>query len=443
MAEERYKSVSTFLLPDEYQRQASEARRRRRMAEMLAQQEYQPGNIQNAPIPSAAPLVQGLQAYLTARAARKADEAEESAEEKASQIGSQIAGRLTGREIVPIAPVVPGAPVVPVDSVALEKQRQIQEEKNLLQRNAEEQDQLKSGDIQEVARQSQYVYDPKDAMRLAMTSGGNAAMRGNPMLATMLARSMETPKEAEYGTTPQFDKEGRAFVVNKAGNVRYLKDVKAPAAAPAAVTPTTIMKNGRKVVVDARTGTEIGLAPTDPPASSGPKESAEGLRREFTTQTSQYRGISDAFQKIKSAALNPSAANDISLIFGFMKALDPTSTVREGEAATAENARGVSEDIRNLYNKINSGQRLSQPQRQDFLQSAYGLVESQMPNAQQLIDRYTAIAGRSGLNPEDVVADPFASVRVPRLQGDNDPMFKKLNSGDLFIAPNGRIMRKK
>jgi len=80
MAEERYKSVSTFLLPDEYQRQASEARRRRRMAEMLAQQAYQPGDIQNAPIPRAAPLVQGLQAYLTARAARKADEAEERAE---------------------------------------------------------------------------------------------------------------------------------------------------------------------------------------------------------------------------------------------------------------------------------------------------------------------------------------------------------------------------
>ena len=79
MAEERYKSVSTFALPDEYQRQASEARRRRRMAEMLAQQAYEPGNIQNAPIPRGAPLVQGLQAYLTARAARKADEAEESA----------------------------------------------------------------------------------------------------------------------------------------------------------------------------------------------------------------------------------------------------------------------------------------------------------------------------------------------------------------------------
>ena len=60
MAEEKYKSVSVFALPDAYQQQAAEARRRRRMAEMLAQQAYQPGDIQNAPIPAAAPLVQGL-----------------------------------------------------------------------------------------------------------------------------------------------------------------------------------------------------------------------------------------------------------------------------------------------------------------------------------------------------------------------------------------------
>ena len=73
------KTVSTFTLPDEYQRQASEARRRRRMAEMLAQQAYQPGDIQNAPIPRGAPLVQGLQAFLAARGERKAEEAEESA----------------------------------------------------------------------------------------------------------------------------------------------------------------------------------------------------------------------------------------------------------------------------------------------------------------------------------------------------------------------------
>lgn len=95
MADKNYKSVSTFTLPDEYQRQASEARRRRRMAEMLAQQAYEPGNIQNAPIPRAAPLVQGLQAYLTARAARKADEAEEGAMKAQTQEARDFLNTLT------------------------------------------------------------------------------------------------------------------------------------------------------------------------------------------------------------------------------------------------------------------------------------------------------------------------------------------------------------
>jgi hypothetical protein len=67
-------------MPSEYERAAMEARRRQRMAEMLAQQAYDPSTVQGAPIPSAAPLVQGLQAFLTARQQRKAEEALEKAE---------------------------------------------------------------------------------------------------------------------------------------------------------------------------------------------------------------------------------------------------------------------------------------------------------------------------------------------------------------------------
>ena len=115
MADERYKTVSMFALPDEYQRQASEARRRRRMAEMLAQQAYQPGDIQNAPIPRGAPLVQGLQAFLAARAARKADEAEEGAMETQTREARQFLKALTDEDTVMDArqPAMPmGAPTV-------------------------------------------------------------------------------------------------------------------------------------------------------------------------------------------------------------------------------------------------------------------------------------------------------------------------------------------
>ena len=437
MAKSNVRYIETFRAPTEYERQMAEARRRQAMAEALAQQEYQPmeGNV--APIPKAAPLVKALQSFLTAREGRKAREAAEEAKGLEDTYAQRMLGRMEGGYVYrPDAELQSQMAKRPEET--LDQYTQRMEATPFVGRAASIPEQT---ELAEVTRQSQYRRAPEEALGMAFTSLGTAALRDRPLMAQRLAQMLETPKEAEYGTTPQYDEQGRAYVVNKAGNVRYLDGVKAPAAAPAAVTPTTIMRNGKKIVVDARTGAEIGLAPTDAPA--GPKESAEGLRKEFTSQTSQYRGVADAFQKIKSAALNPSAANDLSLIFGYMRALDPASTVREGEFANAQNAGGIDATIRNLYNKVASGERLTQAQRQDFLQSAYGLVESQIPNVQQTIDRYTAIAGRSNLNPEDIVSDPFASVRIPRLQGDNDPMFEKLKSGDLFIAPNGRIMRKR
>jgi hypothetical protein len=71
------------------------------------------------------------------------------------------------------------------------------------------------------------------------------------------------------------------------------------------------------------------------------------------------------------------------------------------------------------------------------------MVESQMPNVQQLVDRYTGIATRSGLNPEDIVTNPLQPLIIPRLTSDNDPMFEKLKKGNLFITPDGKMMRKR
>jgi hypothetical protein len=113
--------------------------------------------------------VQGLQAFLSARAARKADEAEEKAAAEVTRTGEQIAGRLAG-----------GAPVrslAPADASGL----------------------------QEVAVTSEYQRSPDDALRVAMTSPGTAAVKGNPMLAAMLARTMEKPEVPSVGAVNPSD----------------------------------------------------------------------------------------------------------------------------------------------------------------------------------------------------------------------------------------------
>jgi hypothetical protein len=68
-----------------------------------------------------------------------------------------------------------------------------------------------------------------------------------------------------------------------------------------------------------------------------------------------------------------------------MKVLDPGSTVREGEFANAQNAAGVPDRIRNLFNNWSKGQRLDENQRQDFITQAKKIVDARGKSIDPLI----------------------------------------------------------
>ena len=102
-------------------------------------------------------------------------------------------------------------------------------------------------------------------------------------------------------------------------------------------------------------------------------------------QVQDYKNVVISYNTISSAAENPSAAGDLSLIFQYMKVLDPGSTVREGEFANAQNAAGVPDRIRNMFNNWSKGQRLDEKQRQDFITQAKKIVEARGKSIDPLI----------------------------------------------------------
>jgi hypothetical protein len=134
------------------------------------------------------------------------------------------------------------------------------------------------------------------------------------------------------------------------------------------------------------------------------------LRSQYLTQTQPYTGIAQAFNKISAAAKDPSAAGDLSLIFGYMKILDPASVVREGEFATAQNAAGIPTQVSNMYNKVISGERLSETQRADFINQARNLVKSQKGQLDNFNSVYKDIATNYKLDPEKIIIDPFKGI---------------------------------
>lgn len=90
--------------------------------------------------------------------------------------------------------------------------------------------------------------------------------------------------------------------------------------------------------------------------------------KDFNTATTQYN-------KLLSSAKQKSAAGDMSMIFTYMKILDPTSVVREGEQATAKEAGAVPDKVLNFYNKAVTGQKLTATQRADFVSTGTKLYD--------------------------------------------------------------------
>lgn len=156
-------------------------------------------------------------------------------------------------------------------------------------------------------------------------------------------------------------------------------------------------------------GDEWGVATS----SKGARQAQQDYQKGADTLRSEYLGlpttketqtVANAFQKIQSVATKQklSPADDISLLFAYMKIVDPTSSVKEGEMATAQNTAGVEGRVRNLYNNAINGNRLDPTQVEDFLNAAGSLYNAQLERQEMFGKEYQGLSKRRGLNPKDV-----------------------------------------
>jgi hypothetical protein len=143
------------------------------------------------------------------------------------------------------------------------------------------------------------------------------------------------------------------------------------------------------------------------------------VRNDVTRNSADFLAAQTGYNKVTAAARTDSPAGDMSLIFGFMKVLDPGSIVKEGEFATVQNSAGVPEQIRGVWNRLLRGERLTPEQRQDFAHQAreqyMPLIESQ----QRLVRDAQAFAERNSLPFRDIVPEyvmPLVPTEVERPQ---------------------------
>jgi len=194
------------------------------------------------------------------------------------------------------------------------------------------------------------------------------------------------------------------------------------------------------------------------------KEDPQGqintLRGGIADVTKSFRQVEESYSRIQKVGNKGTAASDMSLIFNFMKMLDPGSTVREGEFATAQNAAGVPERVANLYNRAMQGTRLGDDQRADFMSQAQDLfsaqrlaTDNQIENILQQADQDQISRERvfgserlksfnerrdAGKNPPRDKTGPITN-NTPLVNGKGWGLQQDANGNRAYVGPNGEI----
>lgn len=256
----------------------------------------------------------------------------------------------------------------------------------------------------------------------------------------------------------------------RGGSVVASNPKAATATQPRAPISRTRIEGAKEIFEELDEGTrqwrKVSEGPRWAPAKSedgGPGLTDQGiLRREFNTEAGSFEGVAGSTVRLMEAAKDPSAAGDLALIFNYMKILDPGSVVRETEFATAQNAAGVPDRIRGMYNRVVNGERLSEDTRKDFVNRAHRLYTGQSGQFEKkVLGRYRDLAKRYGIPEENIIQDyrfdmtPYQSLlggqqqpqpgqpSAPGPQGgasvrvQSEADYAKLPPGARYVDPNG------
>lgn len=148
-------------------------------------------------------------------------------------------------------------------------------------------------------------------------------------------------------------------------------------------------------------------------------EAEQKLRKEYADQTKGYTDVMESYRRVKSS--EATGAGDISLVYGYMKMLDPGSVVREGEFATAQNSAGIPSAISAAYNKALNGQRLTEGQRAMFMSQAKKLADAAGKREAEVRKGLSGVVNNYRLNPENVFGSSIQPEAEPKPPGTPKP----------------------
>lgn len=132
------------------------------------------------------------------------------------------------------------------------------------------------------------------------------------------------------------------------------------------------------------------------------KEAAQ-LRKEFSAETKNL-GFEEAQKSWnKASSAQKTGAGDLTIIYSYIKALDPTSVVREGEINLTKAAESIPNRIIKAYQRAKEGKIMSDELRQEMKNELSLLYNERARKQQELNAFYSGLATDMGLDSKDVI----------------------------------------
>ena len=153
------------------------------------------------------------------------------------------------------------------------------------------------------------------------------------------------------------------------------------------------------------------------------------LQNDYRTATKDSYQRMQAYESMTQAAKDPSAKGDITMVYSFIKALDPTTAVREGEISLVEANRSIPDKVKGYAQKLATGRNLLPEERQDLINQARTLTQTDYKRTRNDVKAYRDNAQRLGLDADLYAPDPYAGFKPT----------EEMQSDKLSItAPNGK-----
>jgi len=137
------------------------------------------------------------------------------------------------------------------------------------------------------------------------------------------------------------------------------------------------------------------------------KEETE-LRKEFEANKNvkDFDEVNFSFNSLEKVASQRTRAADISILYNYMKIVDPGARVTEGDSANVKEIPNVPTRIVGLYNSVVTGKAaLDDKTRKEIIDAARANYSTKLNSFEAFENRYKQIASKRGLNYENVIVN--------------------------------------